>query len=245
MISKVIISSFILYFISVLNACQIEKTDNSSANLPDLDSLKTLIYTAHYVDSILQYEWISCRMQLNYSNNIEEEIFLASATHANELFIKNDSIQLQMINGEWEDKDNQSDNFKTQASLWQYYLLAPYKLSESDKIWSIDTFHVLQEEEWLCAHYHHSKNPNDIYYVFTDPKHHIIRAIGLDSKENGNDFIILYESYTMESSGLFPNRWLLYSWNMIEGLKGKLGEVELYSYQLSDYEKVLELSAEF
>lgn len=226
----------------LLISCKSGTINEESHSLTSPDSLKNAIYKAHYVDSVLKYNWISCRMTItNSNNNIEEEFFLASSTHANELIFKKDSINI----GERQRNENIPQHIKDQAALWQYYLLAPYKLSESDKIWSIDTFHTLHEEEWLCAHYHHSKNPQDIYYVFIDPRHYIIKAIGLDSKNDKNDFIVLYEAYTMESSGLFPNRWLVYKWNISDGLQEKIGEVEIYSYRLSDYENVLNLSSKF
>jgi len=237
---------FLCMALLILVSCNSESSNARVNMVTSPDSLKNSIYKAHYVDSVLKYDWLSCRMRISYSDNrAEEELFMASATYANELIFKKDSTKLKYINGDWQGNENGLQNIKDQAFLWQYYLLAPYKLSESDKIWSVDTLHILHDEEWLCAHYHHSSNPDDIYFVFTDLKHHIIKAIGLDSKDDKNDFIILYESYTMESSGLFPNRWLLCSWSMNEGLKEKLGEVELYSYQLSDFERVLELSTEF
>lgn len=114
---------------------------------------------------------------------------------------------------------------------WQYFFMAPFKLSDPGTRWEMLGQKELNGKQYDTAKLSFSEGTGDAdqdwYIVFKDPETNLVEAMAYivtfsSSQEEAEKSpgIILYDNYETVNGVKFPTSWTFKKWNETEGVYG-------------------------
>lgn len=227
--------------VGLLLACQ-SPTDTDKANH---NPLADGIQFAHATPTFEEKDVLQGRISFTWRGTFRFSGTISSRTNSAQMRFDRDSVGSIIFDGEtyWLDPD--TANFPgAQSSLltWQYFFMAPYKMSDPGTIWQYFGQRQLNEKTLEAGRLSFEPetgiSPNDWYMVYADPETYLLEAMAYIVTEGqsleeaeADPHAITYHDYRTVQGVPIAHHWTFWNWSIEEGLQDQLGEATLTDIQ--------------
>lgn len=246
-----------LLLLSVLSACSApteptESTESDSTEQPAteeiISSTLTALEAAHKKSTFDQKEAIQFDIELFFRGKKRLDATITSLTNSGKIRMEKadgtvvvfDGNQVLQMPADTDYKGARFDIF-----TWQYFFMAPYKLSDPGTIWtdiSRDTLNTLTYERGkLTFEAGTGDAPDDWYVIYKNPKTNLMDVLayivtyGQSAEEAEEEpHAVTYEAYQTFEGIPIATKWGFWIWYEDQGLTEQLGEANVSNVKFVD-----------
>lgn len=225
-------------------------TDQNKAPVPKTaPAVPTIIEqaeAAHKVSSFKSKPIVQYQLKLTWNGQERLNATVTSKTNSTGIRMENGQGAVLIFDGKDVYKEAPEGAFpraRFDIHTWQYFFMAPFKLTDPGTHWSTMPGQVLEEQSYERAKLTFEPGtgdaPDDWYILYASPETHLIHAMayivtyfGSNQEEAmKNAHAISYHNYTDVDGIPLSMEWKFWNWNPEHGLEDQIGKAELSNVQ--------------